>query len=255
MKHTLSRLRYAANLTSLKHNYERFLTIFKKHYPLGTEVQMIDHYINHYKTSITVADRNIDRNQKSLRHLSDEKYEEFVIRTENHVFDYGNMVKWLEEKKATVLESGQKKDNKSEQEELTKDKLLKEQNHLIPKVSIEDVYNYFEILTTSTNREGKYYLTEKQLLTFIKGTFIDLKPIQQHLNGVPNSKKDIRSLFFRFYVQCSNLEYNTTHKKQKYFDIMFEAFGTHFEKRKDFEAWNKTNQKIIGKEIPKKPKT
>ena len=53
--------------------------------------------------------------------------------------------------------------------------------------------------------------------------------------------------------QCSVYEYKTTHKKRKYFDIMFKAFHG-FDEVKDHSEWNKTNQKLIGKKITNKPK-
>jgi uncharacterized ubiquitin-like protein YukD len=137
---------------------------------------------------------------------------------------------------------------------LTKEQLLGEKNNLINGgVSIEDVFNYFEILITSRNRRGEFYLTEKQLLIFIKTTFIDLKPVLQHFNGRPNFKKDIRSLFFRFYEQCSVHEYNATGKKKKYSNLMFNAFSG-FDAVKDFKEWNKINTNLIGKKITNRPK-
>ncbi|KAA1247977.1 hypothetical protein [Aquimarina sp. RZ0] len=136
---------------------------------------------------------------------------------------------------------------------LTKKDIITERNNLIPKVSIEDVYDYFKILVTAKNRNDEHYLTENQLVTFIKASFIDLEPSKQYFNGKPNYKKDIRSLFYRFYDQCSVYEYKTTHKKRKYFDIMFKAFHG-FDEVKDHSEWNKTNQKLIGKKITNKPK-
>ena len=126
---------------------------------------------------------------------------------------------------------------------ITKEQILNEDNKLIPNVDINEVYNYFEILTKSKNKYDKNYLTQKQLLTFIKATFIDLEPIPNEFNGEPNSKKDVRSLFFRFYEQCSRPDYKAKHKKQKYFNIMFETFGYFFDETKDFNEWNKTKQR------------
>ena len=120
--------------------------------------------------------------------------------------------------------------------------LLKEDNNLIPKVRIEEVFNYFNILTTTANKAGYHYLTDEQLITFVKATFIDRSPKKQNFNCTLNSKKDIRSLFYRFYKKCTIIENKQTSLKTKYFKIMNDAFNGFTQA--DFDSWNKTNNNI-----------
>jgi len=102
--------------------------------------------------------------------------------------------------------------------------IKKEQNNLIPKVSIDEVFNHFEILTKTTNRSDEFYLTNEQLLTFINATFVECKPIEQDFNCNGFVKKNIRSVFYDFYFKNKNKEPNQTKIKRKYFNIMDNAF-------------------------------
>ncbi|MDC6366924.1 MULTISPECIES: hypothetical protein [Flavobacteriaceae] len=124
----------------------------------------------------------------------------------------------------------------------TKEYLCKQENKLIPKVSIADVFNHFEILTKETNKKGFHYLTEKQLSIFIESTFIKKEPVKQHFNGTPNHKKDVRSVFFRFYENCAPKEYNKTHLKPKYFDILDKSFYGF--NQTDYNDFHKINENI-----------
>ena len=132
----------------------------------------------------------------------------------------------------------------------TKEDLQKEQNKLIPKVAIDEVFNYFEILTKTTNRNDEFYLTNEQLLTFINATFVECTPIKQNFNcNFNKDKKDVRSVFRKFQDNCSLREKNNKNLKQKYFDILnksFEGFN-----KTDFDKWHETNSKIV---IQKKQK-
>ncbi|WP_308991667.1 hypothetical protein QLS71_007415 [Mariniflexile litorale] len=109
--------------------------------------------------------------------------------------------------------------------ELAKEQLFEEQNKLIPKVAIKDVYNHFETLIKTTNKNNEFYLTNKQLLIFIKTTFIDLEPQIQDFNCKGFIKKNIRKVFFDFYFNSKNKESNQTSLKRKYFNIMNDAFN------------------------------
>ena len=126
---------------------------------------------------------------------------------------------------------------------IEKEKLFKLNNNLIPKLNIEQVYNYFEVLTQSTNTRDEFYLNEEKLIKFIHSTFVEKEPIQQSFN-VPFSrdKINVRSVFQRFLNECFKFEKNSKYVKQKYFDIMnngFEGFN-----EIDFEKFHKTNNKI-----------
>ncbi|MBT2163525.1 hypothetical protein [Zobellia barbeyronii] len=103
-------------------------------------------------------------------------------------------------------------------------KLMKKQNNLISQVSIKEVLNHFGVLTKMTNKNGEFYLTEEQLLTFVKSTFIDLKPIKQEFNCKRFKKIDLRKVFSSFYFNNKNKENNAIKIKQKYFDIMNDSF-------------------------------
>jgi hypothetical protein len=115
--------------------------------------------------------------------------------------------------------------NNQVESKLDKKSILEEQNLLIPKLSIAEVFNHFEILTKTTNRNNEFYLTHKQLLIFIKSTFIDLKPIKQDFNCKGFQKKKVREVFYNFYFANKNKERNQTRIKRKYFDIMNNAFN------------------------------
>jgi len=126
--------------------------------------------------------------------------------------------------------------------DVTKEQLLKKDNKLIPNISIAEVFNHFEILTKTTNKDKIVYLTEKQLLTFVKTVFIDKEPLQQKFNCIVYSKKDVRSVFYRFYKESTIFENKHTGLKQKYFDIMDKSFPGFNET--DLNEFNKTNNTI-----------
>lgn len=124
--------------------------------------------------------------------------------------------------------------------------LFKKTNKLIPSVSVEQVYNFFQILTRTTNREGIFYLSQDKLLIFVKSTFTeetDQEPIQQSFDVVfSRDKIDVRSVFKKFLDQCSLYEKNQKNLKRKYFDIMNKSFKNFNEI--DFEKFHKTNNII-----------
>ncbi|WP_040282485.1 hypothetical protein [Psychroserpens damuponensis] len=139
----------------------------------------------------------------------------------------------------------------AQSKELTKDELFKERNNLIREVKIEDVYNFFSVLINKPNRKGECYLSENKLLIFIKSTFIDKEPIQQTFDvGFSRDKKDVRSVFKKFQDYCYGLEYNKKNVKEKYFDIMYNAFKG-FNKNTDFNKWHETNNKLPILKSPK----
>jgi hypothetical protein len=113
-------------------------------------------------------------------------------------------------------------ENKSSELPKTLEQLFGSQNLLIPKVPIKDVYEHFKILTEQTNKFNDFYLTKEQLFIFIKSTFIDKKPVKQKLKSF--IKKDIRTVFYKFYFNNMNNEGNHTRLKRKYFNIMNDAF-------------------------------
>ncbi|WP_027138822.1 hypothetical protein [Gaetbulibacter saemankumensis] len=157
-------------------------------------------------------------------------------RTDNEI--YNEAVKWCKKQ----LKQANKKRSKPKNTHLNKEVLLNKQNKLIPNVSIEDVFTHFEILTKATNKDQKCYLTEQQLLIFIKSTFIDLAPIKQNFNCIMYSKKDIRSVFYRFFKKSTILEGKQSRLKQKYFNIMNDAFVGFNDT--DLKEFNKTNNNI-----------
>ncbi|CDF80439.1 hypothetical protein BN863_27270 [Formosa agariphila KMM 3901] len=109
--------------------------------------------------------------------------------------------------------------------ELTKEALFEMQNKLTTKILISEVFNHFDILTKTTNKNNEFYLTNEQLLIFIKSTFVDLEPHKQDFNCKYFIKKNIRKVFFNFYVNNKNRETNLTNIKRKYFNIMNNAFN------------------------------
>ena len=136
------------------------------------------------------------------------------------------------------LQSNNEKNNN-----LTKSSIMSKQNILIPDVNIDEVFNHFETLTKSTNRNDKFYLTNKQLLIFINATFIECKPIKQKFKGsFSKDKIDVRSVFRKFQDNCSLRENNNKHLKQKYFNILNKSFAGF--NQTDSDKWHKTNNKI-----------
>ncbi|OFX55461.1 MAG: hypothetical protein A2046_12335 [Bacteroidetes bacterium GWA2_30_7] len=131
-----------------------------------------------------------------------------------------------------------KSDSSQQQKALKLSDILENQNNLIPKVSINDVYCHFKVLTEETNKFGEFYLTNEQLLIFIKSTFIDKIPIKQELNCKSFNKKYIRKIFYQFYQNCKNKETNLTKLKRKYFSILDESLVGFNEI--DYNDFNKT---------------
>lgn len=136
-------------------------------------------------------------------------------------------IKHLEQRKKIILEHNKCKEaqNESCSSKLSKENLIKEQNKLIPKVSISEVFNHFEILTKTTNKNDEFYLTNEQLFIFVKATFIDLAPIKQNFNCRGIQKNTVRKIFYNFYFDNKNNETNHTRLKRKYYNIMDEAFN------------------------------
>ncbi|WP_158848492.1 hypothetical protein [Algibacter sp. L1A34] len=127
---------------------------------------------------------------------------------------------------------------------IDQDVLFKLNNNLIPRLSIEQVYNYFKILTQVINSKQKFYLNEEKLIIFIKATFVDCKPIKQNFDvEFSRDKIDIRSVFQNFLTECSKFEKNNKNLKEKYFNIMNNSFyGFNLI---DHEKFHKTSNKII----------
>lgn len=121
-----------------------------------------------------------------------------------------------------------KNDNSTNQNEATKhniESLIKEQNNLLSKVSIQEVYNHFEILTKKTNKKGEFHLKNEQLLNFIYSTFVTKNPKKQDFICDGFIKKEVRKIFYNFYTKFKNKETNQTNLKSKYFNIMNDAFN------------------------------
>jgi hypothetical protein len=139
---------------------------------------------------------------------------------------------------------------KIENKELKKDDILKMQNNLIPRVSLQYVYDFFSVLI-EPNKKGTFYLNEQKLLIFIESTFINEDPTLQSFNVSFNKdKKDVKSVFRRFYENCFDLEYDKKNLSRKYFDIMNKAFKG-FSVDKDLSKWHETNSVIPTKNKPK----
>ncbi|TXE08281.1 hypothetical protein ES711_07155 [Gelidibacter salicanalis] len=115
-------------------------------------------------------------------------------------------------------------DFKQINKDLSNDNVFEMKNHLIPKIDIYDVFKHFEVLTKTTNKNDEFYLTNEQLLIFIKTTFADKKPIKQNFNCKGFQKKKVRKVFYDFYFNNKNKETNHTRLKRKYFNIMNDAF-------------------------------
>lgn len=162
--------------------------------------------------------------------------------TEKNIYDYGYWNGIIYSIDNLWIQVGLKESDLKATSSNEKENLFQFENKLIPKISIEKVYNYFEILTTATNKDKIVYLTESQLVTFIKSTFIDLKPVKQDFNCIVYSKKDVRSVFYRFFTNNSKYENKLTGLKQKYFDILNNSF-TGFNEA-DLKEFNKTNSAI-----------
>ena len=132
---------------------------------------------------------------------------------------------------------------KESKPKIDQEALFKNNNNLIPKVSIQKVYSFFKILTQTTNANDEFYLTEKKLLIFIESTFVNLRPIRQSFDvRFSRDKINVRSVFQFFLIECSKYEINNKNLKRKYFDIMnngFEGFN-----QIDFDKFHKTNKRI-----------
>ncbi len=177
-------------------------------------------------------------NNITLLGIEDE-FSEFKKNLQNNIKRRLEFLSGINEIKENTTDN-----KKREKEEIfSKDNIDKFENNLIPQIRLIDVFKYFEILLNTKNKENINYLNEDKLLTFIKSTFVDKKPILQTFNCTLDAKKDIRSLFYRFYEQATLYDYKTKNKKQKYFNILFQAFKG-FEIKKDFNEWHKTNNKI-----------
>jgi len=159
------------------------------------------------------------------------------IGLEKFYYSTKRKIRYLESRKALLPQQMELNNN------LTRNSLLNELNKLIPNVTISEVLNHFEVLTKTTNRDDEFYLTPKQLLTFVKSTFIDLTPIKQNFNcNFSKDKIDVRSVFRKFQNMCSLREKNNKYLKQKYYGILDNSF-TGFNQT-DFDKWHVTNNKI-----------
>lgn len=194
----------------------------------------------------------IEKNQTENFIKLETKRSEEIIKEHKDYIELHNKRQWKsKERLINILETYiqfienelvKNKQTKEPQDNTEKENLFEFENKLIPKISIEKVYSYFEILTIATNKDKVVYLTKKQLETFIKSTFIDLKPVKQDFNCIVYSKKDIRSVFYKFFANNSKYENKLTGLKQKYFDILNNSFTGFIEA--DLKEFNKTNNAI-----------
>jgi len=173
------------------------------------EINAPKSHIDFAKRWIEETDKNIDLETKAKDKKGSETFQEHSENTMEFNFNNFNTI-------ATI---------KTLFPNITLESILNKQNNLLPKVSIQEVYNHFNILTTSTNKNNQFYLTNEQLLVFILSTFIEQKPIKQDFNCEGFVKKDIRKIFFDFYFKNKNKETNQTRLKRKYFNIMNNAFN------------------------------
>lgn len=146
-----------------------------------------------------------------------------------------NMRRDIEERSKEIKQTKQVEPELILKEKLISSDVLEMQNNLIPKVSIQEVFNHFEWLTKNTNKKNEFYLTNEQLLIFINSAFVNKKPIKQKFNALPIVKKEVRTIFYNFYKKCQNKETNQTALKEKYFNIMSDSFeGFNDTDRKEF---------------------
>jgi hypothetical protein len=145
------------------------------------------------------------------------------LQAENY-FKYILYKEHLEELLKNDSNNKKQQDREYFKSTISKEQLFEEQNNLVTEVSIEEVYNHFEVLIKKTNKNDEFYLTKKQLITFIKSTFVDQEPIKQFFNCKGFVKKEIRTIFFNFYFHNKNKEKNEKAVKRKYFKIMNAAF-------------------------------
>lgn len=129
--------------------------------------------------------------------------------------------------------------------ELKKEDILKMQNNLIPEVSLEYVYDFFSILI-KPNKNEKPYLSEQKLLTFIESTFVNEDPVPQSFD-IPLNKIYIRSVFYKFQINCSDLERNQKKIKKKYYDIMNDGFKGFSDSDRHHWTRTKENKALKGK--------
>ena len=223
-------------------NIESYLSVLREKY-LHTGYKGMMGW-NYVKTSdlITITKRQI----KELGYYSGivSKVDEMIEKHPQifvHFYEdseHGNRLSYIEGKKEIEnLDSQQSKT-------INKKQILSERNNLIPGIITNEVYDFFKVLITKPNRKGDFYLSEQKLLIFIKATFIDERPIKQKFDvAFSKDKIDVRSVFKRFQDYCYDLEYNKTYVKDKYFNLMVEAFEG-FSKTTDFNKWHKTNNKL-----------
>ncbi|MBP1839408.1 hypothetical protein [Formosa algae] len=244
--------RYASNFKS---GYNQFLNVIVKPYLLFDNskeeaAHIIFRFItnNHSNAPVSTVITGFDfenENYNIKYDLTDGLIEGYLYKAWSIIFTQNELFLPIFKK----YSSGEVFTN-TNKAKVIKDDILKMQNKLIPKVSIEYVYDFFSVLI-EPNKKGTFYLDQQKLLIFIESTFINKKPIQQSFN-VPFSKdkKDVRSVFRRFYENCFDLEYDKKNLSRKYFDIMNNAFKG-FSVDKDLPKWHETNNQILTKDKPK----
>lgn len=129
--------------------------------------------------------------------------------------------------------------------ELNKDEILKMECNLIPSIKLQYVYDFFSILL-KPYKNSKPYLSEQKLLTFIESTFVNEVPVPQYFD-IPLNKIYIRSVFYKFQINCSDLERNQKKIKKKYYDIMNEGFKGFSDSDRHHWTRTKENKALKGK--------
>lgn len=193
-----------------------------------------ERFNSYYKNNLTdkeIIGKEIKKLDNMLNNLG-------LIYFIKHRDTFETLAKRYKDYLSLSLQSNNEKNNN-----LTKSSIISKLNNLIPDVNIDEVFNHFETLTKSTNRNDKCYLTNKQLLIFINATFVECTPIKQDFNvSFSKDKIDVRSVFRKFQNNCSLRENNNKHLKQKYFNILNKSFAGF--NQTDSDKWHKTNNKI-----------
>lgn len=212
---------------------KKFLSIISTHVLLS-----IREYYKDLDTNIAI--RTLNENIEEIEnHLLIAKNTDRIVLTlvKPQLKLFRKLLKYFE--KVKEIKPLEKKDSYNDDIDL----LFRQNNNLIPEVDIKQVYDYFKILTEITNKNQKFYLTEKKLIIFIQSTFVDNNPVKQRFEVTfSRDKIDIRSIFRNFLSECSKFENNNKNLKQKYFKIMDDSF-VGFNKT-DFDKFHKTNTKI-----------
>jgi hypothetical protein len=105
---------------------------------------------------------------------------------------------------------------------------------------LEEVSQYFRRLATEKSRNGKSFLSPKQVDQFIERAFLGKSELPKLTLNQQREGQFIWSLFYKYYLLCTgNYDYDQTKLcKDKYIDLLSENF-TNFTRKKIADNFHK----------------